>query len=161
MNVKTRRQARHVATDELNQNLQWPTGSGRGRHVARSVAARRRRSAQRGQGRPKRAFFTPAPGRNAQRPQFHFPLLLRRPQLPQAQPLSSRSSVVAITAPARAWPLQHHRHSSTVSPAPRSFFPCPPFAFGKRQRRAKAHRSSAADSVVVAALPQSSSLSVS
>ena len=58
--------------NKLNRLIQWPTGSDTARRVSAAMAARRRRSAQRGQGRPKRAFNTPAPARNAQRPHFTF-----------------------------------------------------------------------------------------
>ena len=64
-----------------------------------------------------------------------------------------------LETPARAWPLQHHRNSSTVSPAPRCFFPCPLTALGKPPQRMQARWSSAVSPVIVATSPQSSSRS--
>ena len=77
----------------------------------------------------------------------------------QQQPPSSRSSAVTITVRSSRL-LQHHRHSSTVSPAPHCFSPCPLTALGKLPQRMQARRSSAVSPVVVATPPQSFSRSV-
>ena len=156
MNVKTHRQARHVATDELNRS--------------RSVADRRQSA---NAACPRRwprvanaltaqattclgaALTPPASARAIPRPH----LLRLGLSSSQQQPPSSRSSAVTITVRSSRL-LQHHRHSSTVSPAPHCFSPCPLTALGKPQQRMQARRSSAVSPVVVATPPQSFSRSV-
>ena len=75
---------------------------------------------------------------------------------PSSLAAAAAAAPLATTVVARhrlVWPLLHHRNPTTVSPAPHCFSQCPLFEFGKRQRRANAHRSPVANSVVVATPP--------
>ena len=105
-------------------------------------------------GAPASRQLPPAP---SQRSHFASGFLLHRSTAASSSPPPPSP----LETPAHAWPLQHHRNSSTVSPAPRCFFLCPLTALGKPPQRMQARRSSAMSPVVVATPPQSSSRSVS
>jgi len=83
---KTRRQALHRFTDELNDAFSGRPTAEPARRVSPATAARRLCSAQPGHDAPGRAFITPASARVAPRSIFASP---RPPSSPQQQPSAS------------------------------------------------------------------------
>ena len=96
------------------------------------------------------ALTPPASARAIPRPHFAFPGLS---SLPQQQPSASSLRRRHSHAQAHDEPSILHRSSTTSSPATHCLLPCPLIALGKCQRRARAHRSSAATSITVATSP--------
>jgi len=95
----------HRVSDELNPirhvGFSGRPASDTARRVARETAARRRRSAQRGQGRPKRAFNAPALAHTHPRSIFTSPRLF----FTTAQPPSTRHAIAVAAAPPRSLAL--------------------------------------------------------
>ena len=147
MNIKTRCQASRC----LSESTESQTFSGRHRQGvcaawSQRPAARHRRPAACGQGRPARALTFPALART----QPSTPFALPRPSSsPVAAAVPAPRAAGAIADDSSSSLLLRHHNSSTATPATHHVHQCSLTVLGKRQHRAQARRSSTATSITV------------